>query len=180
MKKRVSKCAVFGAAIWFAVFAVSGGTACGVAPKTIKLGVALPLTGAMAAGGAWIKQGYEISVKDVNAGGGVMIKKFGRKIPLELVFVDDESNPTKTASRLEKLYSVDKVDFFLGGFANELIIPQLAIAERYRVPIVVTTIGSTAEFEKGYKYAFTPFMAEQDQVIVFLNVLDSMARFCAQ
>ncbi|MBI5441959.1 MAG: hypothetical protein HY900_12200 [Deltaproteobacteria bacterium] len=49
---------------------------------------------------------------------------------------------------MEKLYSVDKVDFFLGGFANALIIPQLAIAEKYKVPIVVTTIGSTAEFER--------------------------------
>ena len=29
-------------------------------------------------------------------------------------------------------------------------------------------------FSKGYKYIFTPFMAEQDQVNVFLDVLDSI------
>ena len=145
-------------------------------PKTVKLGAVLALTGAMAAGGKWVKQGYEIGIKHVNSAGGVPVKEFGRRIPLELVFIDDESNPTKTASRMEKLYSVDKVDFFLGGFANALIIPQLAIAEKYRVPIVVTTIGSTAEFEKGYRYTFTPFMAEQDQVITFLDVLDSVPK----
>jgi branched-chain amino acid transport system substrate-binding protein len=128
----------------------------------------------MAAGGKWVKQGYEIALKHVNKDGGVMIKQFGKKIPLEIEFLDDESAPTKTASRMEKLYSVDKVDFFLGGFANALIIPQLAIAEKYKIPIIVTTIGSTAEFEKGYKYSFSPFMAEQDQVITFLDVLDSI------
>ena len=144
------------------------------APKTIKIGAVVPLTGAMAAGGKWVKQGYEIALKHVNKDGGVMIKQFGKKIPLEIVFLDDESAPTKTASRMEKLYSVDKVDFFLGGFANALIIPQLAIAEKYKTPIIVTTIGSTAEFEKGYKYSFSPFMAEQDQVITFLDVLDSI------
>jgi len=145
-------------------------------PSTIKIGVVYPATGAMAAGGKWIRQGYEIGLKHVNDAGGVYIKEYDKKIPLEILFLDDESNPTKTASRMEKLYSVDKVDFFLGGFANALIIPQLAVAEKYRVPIIVTTIGSTAEFQKGYKYSFSPFMSEQDQVIVFLDVLDSIPK----
>lgn len=146
------------------------------APKTIKIGVVSPLTGNMAAGGKWVKQGYEMALKHINSAGGVNIKEFGKKIPLEIIFLDDESNPAKTAGRMDKLYSIDKVDFFLGGFAAHLIIPQLANAEKYRVPIVVTTIGSTAEFEKGYKYTFTPFMAEQDQVITFLDVLDSIPK----
>jgi branched-chain amino acid transport system substrate-binding protein len=144
------------------------------APSTIKIGVVYPATGAMAAGGKWVKQGYEIGRKHVNEAGGILIKEFGKKIPLEIQFLDDESDPKKVASRMEKLYSIDKVDVFLGGFAAHLIIPQLAIAEKYRIPIIVTTIGSTAEFEKGYKYSFTPFMAEQDQVIAFLDVLDSI------
>jgi branched-chain amino acid transport system substrate-binding protein len=146
------------------------------APATIKVGVVLPLTGNMAAGGKWVKQGYEVAVKHINSAGGVNVKEFGKKIPLELLFLDDESNPGKIAGRMEKLYSIDKIDFFLGGFAAHLLIPQLAIAEKYKVPIVVTTIGSTAEFEKGYKYTFSPFMAEQDQVIGFLDVLDSIPK----
>jgi branched-chain amino acid transport system substrate-binding protein len=158
----------------FLVISATGLSSAAEAPKTIKIGAVVPLTGAMAAGGKWVKQGYELGLKHVNKDGGIMIKQFGKKIPLEIIFLDDESAPTKTASRMEKLYSVDKVDFFLGGFANALIIPQLAIAEKYKVPIIVTTIGSTAEFEKGYKYSFSPFMAEQDQVIAFLDVLDSI------
>jgi branched-chain amino acid transport system substrate-binding protein len=170
----VSRIVLIAALAVLLVVAATGLSVAAEAPKTIKIGAVVPLTGAMAAGGKWVKQGYEIALKHVNKDGGVMIKQFGKKIPLEIVFLDDESAPTKTASRMEKLYSVDKVDFFLGGFANALIIPQLAIAEKYKTPIIVTTIGSTAEFEKGYKYSFSPFMAEQDQVITFLDVLDSI------
>jgi branched-chain amino acid transport system substrate-binding protein len=143
-------------------------------PATIKIGCSNSMTGNMAAGGKWIKQGYEIGVKHVNEEGGVYIKEFGKKIPLQLIFVDNESDPRKAASRLETLYSVDKVNFSLGGFAANLIIPQLAIAEKDRVPIIVTTIGSTAEFDKGYKYSFSPFMSEQDQVKTFLDVIESI------
>ncbi len=145
-------------------------------PATIKIGVVNSVTGAMAAGGKWIKQGYDIGIKHINQTGGVYIKEFNKKIPLEIIYVDNESDPKKVISRMEKLYSVDRVDVFLGGFAAHLIIPQLAIAEKYRIPIIVTTIGSTAEFEKGYKYSFTPFMSEQDQVITFLDVLDSIPK----
>lgn len=182
MKKKVGKgviCCVFLLALTGLVFTgTMGGSleAATAGPETIKIGSVVAMSGAMAAGGKWVKQGYEIAVKHVNGSGGVMVKELGRKVPLELIFIDDETNPTKTASRMEKLYSVDQVDFFLGGFANALIIPQLAIAEKYRVPIVVTTIGSTAEFEKGYKYSFSPFMAEQDQVTTFLDVLDSVPK----
>jgi len=146
------------------------------APATIKLGCVNALTGPVSIGGSWIKQGYDIAVKHINADGGVFVKEYGKKIPIEIIYQDNESNPRKTAERMEKLYSIDKVNFFLGGFAQFLIVPQLAIAEKYEVPFIGTTLGSTAEFSRGYKYTFTPFQAEQDQVISFLDVLDSIAK----
>ena len=146
------------------------------APATIKLGCVLPLTGPVSIGGSWVKQGYDIAVKHINADGGVFVKEYNKKIPIEIVYQDNESNPRKTAERMEKLYSVDKVNFFLGGFAQFLIVPQLAISEKYEVPFIGTTLGSTAEFSRGYKYTFTPFQSEQDQVHSFLGVLDSIPK----
>ena len=153
-----------------------GALAASPAPATIKLGCVNASTGPVSIGGSWIKQGYDIAVKHINADGGVYVKEYGKKIPLEIVYQDNESNPRKTAERMEKLYSIDKVNFFLGGFAQFLIVPQLAIAEKYEVPFIGTTLGSTAEFSRGYKYTFTPFQAEQDQVISFLDVLDSIPK----
>ena len=146
------------------------------APATIKLGCVLPLTGPTSIGGVWVKQGYDIAVKHFNAQGGVYVKDYNKKILLEIVYQDNESNPRKTAERMEKLYSLDKVHFFLGGFTQFLILPQLAIAEKYEVPLIGTTLASTAEFSRGYKYIFTPFQSEQDQVISFLDVLDSIPK----
>lgn len=93
-----------------------------------------------------------------------------------MIFVDNESDPAKSASRMDKLYSMDKVDAFLGGFAGALLIPQMATAEKYKTPILVTTMTSTAEFQKGYKYIFTPFQSEQDQAIAFLDVIESLPK----
>ena len=146
------------------------------APATIKLGSVLPLTGPASVGGFWVKQGYDIAVKHINADGGIYVKEFNKKILLEITYQDNESNPRKTAERMEKLYSLDKVHFFLGGFTQFLILPQLAIAEKYEVPFIGTTLASTAEFSRGYKYIFTPFQSEQDQVISFLDVLDSIPK----
>lgn len=146
------------------------------APATIKLGCVNASTGPASIGGSWIKQGYDIAVKHINAEGGVYVKEYGKKIPIEIIYQDNESNPRKTAERMEKLYSLDKVNFFLGGFAQFLIVPQLAIAEKYEVPFIGTTLGSTAEFSRGYTYTFTPFQSEQDQVISFLDVLDSIPK----
>jgi branched-chain amino acid transport system substrate-binding protein len=164
--------------VFFLLMGVSGAAfaAGGPAPKTIKIGCSIPLTGMFGAGGKWVKQGYEIGLKHINDGGGVYIEEFKKKIPLEMIFVDNESDPSKSAGRMDKLYSVDKVDVFLGGFAGALLIPQMATAEKYKTPILVTTMTSTAEFQKGYKYIFTPFQSEQDQAIAFLDVIESLPK----
>jgi branched-chain amino acid transport system substrate-binding protein len=179
-KYRFLKLVRGGSVLFFALMIVMGfsgmSQAAPAAPATIKLGCVNALTGPVSIGGSWIKQGYDIAVKHINADGGVFVKEYNKKIPIEIVYQDNESNPRKTAERTEKLYSVDKVNFFLGGFAQFLIVPQLALAEKYEVPFIGTTLGSTAEFSRGYKYTFTPFQSEQDQVHSFLGVLDSIPK----
>jgi branched-chain amino acid transport system substrate-binding protein len=144
------------------------------APKTIKIGCSISLTGHFGIGGIWVKQGYDLAIKQINSDGGVYIEEFKKKIPLEILYVDSESDPVKSTRRMDKLYSVDKVDVFLGGFSGNLVIPQLAVAENYKTPIIVTTMVVKGPFEKGYKYIFTPFQTCLDQVIVFFDLLESV------
>src|SRR5574337_786428 len=49
------------------------------APSEIVLGAALPLTGGQSREGGFLKKAYEMAVKEVNAGGGIMIKEFNRR-----------------------------------------------------------------------------------------------------
>ncbi len=162
--------------ILFLVCVFGKASAAGPVPATIKIGVSNALTGIYASNGKEIQQGYKMALKHINEAGGVFIKEFNKKIPLEILFADNESDLTKAGSRLEKLYSIDKVDVFLGGCIGALTIPQLAIAEKYRMPIIAPIMTSTAEFEKGYRYTFTPFQSEQDQALAFLDILDSIPK----
>jgi branched-chain amino acid transport system substrate-binding protein len=145
-------------------------------PKTIKLGCSVALTGPFGIGGKWVRQGYDLGIKEINDAGGVYIEEFKKKIPLEILYLDSESDPVKSANRMDKLYSVDKVDVFLGGFSGNLIIPQLATAEKYKTPILVTTMTSEGPFQRGYKYIFTPFQSDLDQVTTFLDVFESIPK----
>ena len=123
-------------------------------PETIKIGASVALTGKFAAGGNDIKAGYELCVNHINADGGIYIKEFGKKIPVELIVHDDESDTTKTVSRMEKLYSLDEVVAYLGGFASGMNVAQLATAEKNKVPWIGVTIAVDKPFEQGYKYTF--------------------------
>src|SRR5256885_15496511 len=71
------------------------------AAQTIKLGAVVPLTGRYGAGGAQVRSGDEIAVEQINAAGGVTVA--GKKMPLELVLLHDESEATETVARLESL-----------------------------------------------------------------------------
>jgi len=125
-----------------------------VAADTIKIGAAVSLTGKFAAGGKDLKSGYDLAVKHINYDGGIYVKGLGKKIPIKLIIYNDESDTTKTVSRMEKLNSIDKVVAYLGGFASGMNVPQLAVAEKNKVPWVGVTIAVDAPFEQGYKYVF--------------------------
>src|SRR5438034_5954049 len=101
------------------------------AAQTIKVGAVVPLTGRYGGGGAQVRAGYEIGVEHVNAAGGVDVG--GKKLPLELVLLDDESDATKTVSRLETL-GAQGVVAYLGGFGSGLHAAAASVAEKNRTP----------------------------------------------
>ena len=146
------------------------------APQTIKIGTVVPLTGRMASGGKDVKPGYEIAVKHINAAGGVMVKELGKKLPLELIMLDDESDPVKTTARLDKLYSVDKVVAYLGGYSSLLNVAGMSAGEKNKVPWVGVTIAVEGPFKRGFKYIFAPFSMSSDQVKAFFDILDSIPK----
>ena len=146
------------------------------APATIKVGAVIPLTGAMASGGKDVRAGYEIAVKHINDAGGVFVKEFNKKIPFELLILDDESDAVKTSTRLDKLYSVDKVLVYLSGFSSDLNVVGMSSAEKNKVPWIGVTIAVEAMFNKGSKYVFAPFSITPDQVATFYDLLDSIPK----
>ena len=127
------------------------------APDSIKIGCTLGLTGRFAGNAIEVKDGYEIGVQHINQAGGIFIKEFGKKIPIRLVLYDDESDPPKAAARYEKLFVEDKVTAYLGSFSTVVNTSLIAVAEKNKVPIVVSHFSHLAPHQQGYKYLFSPF-----------------------
>ncbi len=88
----------------------------GVAHAQVKVGVAGPITGPLAAVGAQLKNGAELAVVDINASGGIL----GQKV--ELFVGDDGGKPEQGKSAANKLIS-DGVKFVVGHYNSGVSIP---------------------------------------------------------
>jgi branched-chain amino acid transport system substrate-binding protein len=164
---RTAALLVLGAALALSVMAPVG---TGAPASTVKLGAVIPLTGRFAGGGAQIRAGYEIAVEDINAKGGVQVG--GRRLPLELLVLDDESDPTKTVSRLEALAAQGAV-VYLGGFGSDLHAAAAAVAEKNRIPYCGVAFALWAVHQQGFKYLFSPFIKSPDIAIGIYRFLNA-------
>jgi branched-chain amino acid transport system substrate-binding protein len=140
-------------------------------PDTIKVGVVVPLTGRYAAGGDQVRNGYVLAVEDINAAGGVEIG--GQKVPLELVVLDDESDPTKTVQHMETLYS-EGVVAYLGGFGSDLHAAAASIAEKNKIPYLGVAFALYSIHQQGYQYLFSPFPKSPALATAYFDVFDSL------
>lgn len=123
-------------------------------PAEIILGAALPLTGGQAREGGFFKKGYELAVKELNDAGGIMVKEFGRKIPVKLIIYDDKSDNTTSVSMYEKLVTEDKVNALLGGYGTPLIQAHTVIPKKYEVPYVNGGGATGAIYAQGNQWIF--------------------------
>ncbi|MBI4608318.1 MAG: amino acid ABC transporter substrate-binding protein [Candidatus Rokubacteria bacterium] len=127
--------------------------------QAIKVGAVVPLTGRYGGGGAQVRAGYEIAVEDVNRAGGVTVA--GKRIPLELVLLDDESDATKTVSRMETL-AAQGILAYLGGFGSDLHAAAASVAEKNKTPYLGVAFALNKIHQQGFRYLFSPFWKSPD------------------
>jgi branched-chain amino acid transport system substrate-binding protein len=123
-----------------------------LAQETIKLGAPLALTGALADAGAKSKQGYDICVSAVNAKGGVDVG--GKKIKLELVEYDYQSETNRAVQIVQRLINVDKVPFLLAPYGSGDTKATAVVAERYGVPMVAAAAATKNVFDQNFQNLF--------------------------
>lgn len=117
------------------------------APSSIRIGYAISLSGVNAQGTAVTTlPGYELRVKDVNDAGGIFVKEFNKKIPVEVVAKYDDTSNAETLLRLEeKLMSQDKVDFVLPPWSTGFNLAVAPIFAKYDYPELAVTANSNDE-----------------------------------
>jgi branched-chain amino acid transport system substrate-binding protein len=78
----------------------------------VKIGMSMPQTGSLGAGGQAALLALRMWVEDVNARGGLL----GRKV--EFIVYDDQTNPALTPGIYTKLLDVDKVDLLIAPYGT--------------------------------------------------------------
>ncbi len=89
----------------------------------VKIGMSMPQTGGLGAGGQAALLALRMWVEDVNAKGGLL----GRKV--ELIAYDDQSNGANTPGIYTKLIDVDKVDLLIAPYATNVTAPIMPLVK---------------------------------------------------
>src|ERR1700741_1171932 len=90
----------------------------------IKVGMSMPQTGSLGAGGQAALLALRMWVEDVNAKGGML----GRKV--ELIAYDDQTNPALTPGIYTKLLDVDKVDLLIAPYGTVPTAPIMPMVKQ--------------------------------------------------
>src|SRR5262245_59086377 len=112
-------------------------------PKSIKVGYAISLSGPQAAGAMLTTvPNYRLWVDDVNKAGGLMLKKYNKRVPLEATEIDDRSNNEDMVRLVEKLMSVDKLDIVLSPWGTGPNLQAAPTFAKFGYPQIMGTAGS--------------------------------------
>ncbi len=109
-------------------------TAAAAQTPKLKIGFMLPYTGTYAALGTAIENGFRLHLAEQ---GG----KFGGR-EVELVKVDDESDPSKATENVMKLIQRDHVDVLLGSVHSDVAMAMARAARDNNVLLVVPNAGA--------------------------------------
>ena len=118
------------------------------AAEPIKIGFGMALTGGLAANGKSALIAMQIWKDDVNAKGGLL----GR--PVELVFYDDQSNPSTIPGIYTKLLDVDKADLIVSGYGTNVIAPAMPVVIQHNATFLAL-FGLAVNSEFHYPKYFT-------------------------
>jgi len=125
------------------------------AADPIKVGFSMALTGSVAQNGKQLIIALELWRDDVNAHGGLL----GR--PVELVYYDDQSNPTNVPGIYTKLITVDKVDLLLGPYATNMAAAAMpVIMEHNMTTISILAVDVNRHFHYSRYFDMIPIGPE--------------------
>jgi len=139
--------------------------ACGPT-ETIKIGIVLELSGALAPMGERMLNGARMAVDEINAAGGVLGKQ------VELVEEDGATNPDTGFDRVKKLVEIDGVQAIVGPMitpTSELSIPYAAVQ---KIPLVtMSATGVPLSELEGTEWYFRTCLRDDAQGLALADII---------
>jgi branched-chain amino acid transport system substrate-binding protein len=137
----------------------------------IVIGQAVSLSGPLAMSNAVVSTPYyDLWIKDVNAEGGIYVKEYGKKLPLEALIYDDKSDIGTMTRLVEKLIVEDKVDFILPPWGTANLFAAAPIAQKYGYILIGGAGGAEKLKDLQLPYFFQSLNFSEAQVPVLANI----------
>jgi branched-chain amino acid transport system substrate-binding protein len=152
IRRRFARTALRLAALAAAGVALVSVSPAALAQGVVRIGAPLALTGGLADEGKKQQVAYDMWLKRVNAAGGISVG--GKKMKVELVTYDYQSDEKRAQQIAERLITQDKVDFLTAPFGSGHTKVVAGVAERYGVPVMASVASSESVFNQGYQYMF--------------------------
>ena len=146
----------------------------GAQPKTIKVGVLHPVTGALAYSGQQCREGALMAIEDINKAGG--IKSLGGA-RIEALLGDAQSQPQAGVAEVEKMNEAG-VCAVVGAYASAICLATTQAAAKYNLPHIVDVGVADQIVERGLKntFRFAPgYKKVAETAISNLHVLNTAA-----
>src|SRR6267378_2973912 len=124
--------------------------------EPIMLGVSGPLTGPNAQYGAQWKQGFDLALDEILAGGGVN----GRKLAYS--FEDSQSDPRQSVAIAQKFVSDPRIVLELGDFSSPASMAASPIYQRAGL-VQFGFTNSHPDFTKGGDYMWSNSVSQSDE-----------------
>jgi branched-chain amino acid transport system substrate-binding protein len=124
------------------------------AADPIKIGFSAQLTGALASSGKANLLAQQIWMEEINAKGGLL----GR--PVQLVYYDDQTNPSTVPGIYTKLLDIDKVDLLMGAASNIVVAAMPIVIQRNKLVMALVALGVNDNFRYSRYFQTAPWGAD--------------------
>jgi branched-chain amino acid transport system substrate-binding protein len=117
---------------------------------------------------------FKMWVDEVNADGGIYIKEYDRKLPIETIIYDDKSDIGTMTRLMEKLIVEDKVDFIFPSDSTAMLFAAAPVANKYGYILMGMEGGATKikEIITGLPYFFSTLnFSDHNQVPVLADAM---------
>jgi len=118
------------------------------AQKPIKIGIPTSLTGRHSPFGHHQKRAFDLALEEINAARGA------KERPLEWVYADDQSKPETALTAAQKLFEDKEIILLTGEYASSNTYPIAALAEKQKIPFLVSCAAADSITQSGWKYIF--------------------------
>jgi branched-chain amino acid transport system substrate-binding protein len=157
------------------LFLAGAGVTTSSAKDKIVIGQAIALSGPLA-GGVAIAGGriYVMWAEEVNKNGGIYVREYGKKLPVELKRYDDKSDIGTMTNLLEKLILEDEVDFVFPPWGTAWLYAAAQVANKYGYILIGGPGGALKLKELDLPYFFQVLNFSETQAPALASIFNEV------